>query len=98
MFQLAARSLSAIPTHSPLWRPVKVPLRFPAEAEAAALGAALQAAAVGSGIPVREFVATHPPPLLELVVSPDPSTVGAYQAAYERHVRLGAALFAQPKS
>ena len=74
-----------------------MPLRFPAEAEAAALGAALQAAAVGSGTPVREFVATHPPPLLERVVHPCPAAGAAYQAAYERHVRLGAALFAPPK-
>jgi sugar (pentulose or hexulose) kinase len=72
-----------------------VPLRFPAEAEAAALGAALQAAAVGSAEPsVRRFVQAHPPPLLQLLVTPDPATAPAYLAAYERHVRLGAGLFA----
>ena len=85
-----------------LWRRIiadtfGLTLRFPAEAESAALGAALQAAAASEGADVGEYVASHAPPLLGEDMQPDPSMRAAYDAAFERHQRLGRQLFAVPR-
>lgn len=64
--------------------------RLPLEAESAALGAALQAAACHLGIPVRDFVQQHPPPVAAEVrfVLPTNSTTCTSYA----HIRLSCSI------
>ncbi|GLC33181.1 hypothetical protein PLESTF_000150600 [Pleodorina starrii] len=81
-----------------LWRQVvadafQMEVLLPAEPDSAALGAALQAAAVVEGATVCEYVARHPPPLLDEVVRPNPVHREAYEEALQRFEQLGQKLF-----
>ncbi|KAG2450450.1 hypothetical protein HYH02_004952 [Chlamydomonas schloesseri] len=68
---------------------------LPAEPDSAALGAALQAAAVLQGTTVSDYVAQHPPPMLDQVIKPNPEHRAAYDEALVRFESLGKQLFAQ---